>query len=75
MKKGSDKSAQDDLRPEYDFASLPGGVKGTYADRYKRGTNLVHLDPEIAQFFRTEQAVNDALRSLMPEHREYVRSK
>jgi hypothetical protein len=32
---------EDDLRPEYDFAQMAGGVKGKYVDRYRAGTNLV----------------------------------
>ena len=75
MKKEADASSRDELRPEYDFASLPGGVRGKYADRYEHGTNLVLLDPEVAQFFKTEKAVNDALRSLMKGHGELAHSK
>jgi hypothetical protein len=39
----------DDLRPEYDLkALLEGGERGKYVERYKAGTNLVLLDPDIA---------------------------
>ena len=31
--------SKDDLRPEYDFASMKGGVRGKYAKRYRAGTN------------------------------------
>lgn len=50
----------DDLRPEYDFASMPGGVRGKYADAYRQGTNLVRLDPDVAAAFMTEESVNEA---------------
>ena len=55
----------DDLRPEYDFAQMEGGVRGKYVERYRAGTNLVLLDPDVAQAFPTEEAVNAALRLLM----------
>lgn len=53
----------DDLQPEYDLRELlKGSVRGKYAQRYQEGTNLVLLDPDVAQAFPNEQAVNDALR-------------
>jgi hypothetical protein len=52
-----------ELRPEYDLKSLlKDGVRGKYAARYKEGTNLVLLEPEIAKAFPNEKAVNDALK-------------
>ena len=71
----------DDLRPEYDLRQLlKGAVRGKYAERYKEGTNLVLLDPEVAKAFPTEQAVNDALRlviqlSTIPGSQKRVRIK
>jgi hypothetical protein len=38
------------------------GVRGKHAKRYHAGTNLVLLDPDIRKAFRSERAVNDALR-------------
>ena len=64
MKKGNRKSAND-MRPEYDFASMNGGVRGKYAKRYGAGTNLILLDPDLAEAFPTEAAVNDALRAVL----------
>jgi hypothetical protein len=53
----------DELRPEYDLGRLlKGGVRGKYAKRYHAGTNLVLLDPDVHKAFRSERAVNDALR-------------
>jgi hypothetical protein len=65
MKKANKKEMADELRPEYDLAKLKGGVRGKYAKRFCRGTNLVLLAPDIAKYFPDEQAVNDALRSLV----------
>ena len=60
-----DTEMDDDLRPEYDFSQMEGGVRGKYVERYQAGTNLVLLDPDVAQAFPTEDAVNEALRLLM----------
>jgi len=51
------------LLPEYDLGQLlKRGVRGRYAKRYHAGTNLVLLDPDVRKAFRSEKAVNDALR-------------
>ncbi|GCL38767.1 hypothetical protein IQ227_22235 [Anabaena aphanizomenioides LEGE 00250] len=59
------KPENDELRPEYDFTQLEGGVRGKYVERYKQGTNLVLLAPDVAQAFPTAEAVNEALRLLI----------
>ncbi|MDY7031740.1 MAG: hypothetical protein SVY10_07515 [Thermodesulfobacteriota bacterium] len=46
---------------EYDFT---GGVRGKYAKRYSEGTNVVVIDPDVAEYFPDHDSVNDALRSL-----------
>lgn len=58
---------EDDLRPEYDFSSMKGGVRGKYLDRYREGTNLVLLDPDVAAAFPDAKAVNEALRLLLAD--------
>ena len=55
----------DDLRPEYDFANMTGVVQGKYVDRYRSGTSVVLLEPDIAAAFPTAESVNDALRMLL----------
>lgn len=52
------------MRDHYDFSK---GVRGKYAERFKEGTNLVLLDPEVAKAFPSSEAVNKALRKLMRE--------
>ena len=64
MKKTAD-NPDDDLRPEYDFR---GGERGKYAKRYREGTNIVVLDPDVAAKFKDSQAVNEALRSLLRDN-------
>jgi len=58
---------EDDLRPEYDFSQMKSGVRGKYVERYREGTNLVLLDPDIAVAFPDAKAANDALRLLLQE--------
>lgn len=56
----------DELLPEYDLATLlKGGIRGKYAERYRKGTNLVLLDPDVAKAFPDDKSVNDALRLVM----------
>jgi hypothetical protein len=56
---------RDELRRKYDLEKLKGGVRGKYIARYKQGTNLVLLSPDVAKHFPDEQAVNAALRALI----------
>jgi hypothetical protein len=59
MKRTSDKTG---MRAEYDFR---GGVRGKYAKRYHQGTNIVVLDPDVAERFPNSEAVNQALRAIV----------
>ena len=61
MKKPSAKSADKDMRAEYDFSR---GVRGKYFRRYHRGANVVVLEPDVAKAFPNAGAVNDSLRAL-----------
>jgi hypothetical protein len=62
MKKEFENELEDELRAEYDFSKLQGGVRGKYVERYRSGTNLVLLAPDIARAFPNDEAVNEALR-------------
>ena len=57
---------RDEMREEYDFR---GGVRGKYAERFAKGSNVVVLDPDVAAEFKTRQAVNDALRNALERRR------
>jgi hypothetical protein len=59
------KDKNDELRPEYRREDLGPGVRGKFYESYREGTNLVLLNPDVAKAFPTEQAVNNALRSLI----------
>ena len=49
------------MRPEYDFSKA---VRGVTAGRYAEGTNVVLLDPDVAEIFPNARAVNEALRTI-----------
>lgn len=65
--------ATDEVRPEYDFAAMSGGVRGKYAARYRQGVNIVKLDDDVSAAFPDAKAVNDALRSLIRIARNKVK--
>jgi len=51
-----------EMLEEYDFSN---GVRGKYADRFAQGSNVVVLDPDVAQVFTDSESVNQALRALV----------
>jgi hypothetical protein len=60
MKKTDESS--DEMRSEYDFRKMKFVGRGIYAERYRSGTNLVLLDPDIRAAFPDDESVNEALR-------------
>jgi hypothetical protein len=61
-----------DMLKEYDFSN---GVKGKYAKKYAEGTNVVVIDPDVAQYFSDHDSVNEALRSLVPIMKRHAKKK
>ncbi len=64
MKKAPTNKKVDELRPEYDLSKLKGGVRGKYYERASAGTNLVLIEPDLANVFPDTDSVNRALRLL-----------
>ncbi len=65
---------QDELRPEYKRSDFPEGlVRGKYTERLRKSTNIVVLQPEVAAVFPNEEAVNNALLSLIELARKATR--
>lgn len=62
------------MRSEYDFSSMQGGMRGKYYERYRKGTNVVLLEPDVAKAFPTENAVNEALRAILSTTRAVRRT-
>jgi hypothetical protein len=65
MKKASTSKKADGLRPEYDLSKLKGGVRGKYYEQARAGTNLVLIEPDLANVFPNTDSVNQVLRLLM----------
>lgn len=56
----------DELRASYSREDFPGNlVRGKYAARFAKESNVVRLDPEIHAAFPTSEAVNEALGGLL----------
>ena len=63
-------SDEDTMRAEYDFSKA---VRSVTAARYAEGTNVVLLDPDVAEIFPNTRAVNEALRTIAPLPRTALR--
>ena len=62
MKRKVSNPAEDvEMRSEYDFSS---GVRGKYAKLMAEGSNIVKLEPDVAELFPDSESVNAALRAL-----------
>jgi hypothetical protein len=62
MNQESNNEREPEMSEEYDFS---GGVRGKYAGRFARGSQVVVLDPDVAQVFSDSGSVNRALRALV----------
>lgn len=69
MSQAPNSAKDDELRPEYDFS---GGVRGKHYEAYRKGTNVVFLDPDVARAFKDSASVNQALRLLLNLAKEQV---
>ena len=65
MKSNQDTENNDDMREEYDFSSMKGGVRGKYVDSFEKTVVAVLLDSDVAKAFPDSQSVNEALRTLV----------
>jgi hypothetical protein len=61
MKKKTGRDS-DEMRPEYDLRKLKFVGRGIYAERYRSGTNLVLLEPDVREAVPDDESVNEALR-------------
>jgi hypothetical protein len=55
----------DEMRAEYRREDLGPLIRGKYATRYAKATNVVVIDEELTKAFPNTEAVNEALRSLL----------
>ena len=63
------KRDKDTMRDEYPADLIKSGVRGKYAKRYREGTNVVLIDPDLHKLFPTSEAVNRALREYVSKKR------
>lgn len=61
---------KDTLRPEYEPELIKSGKRGKYVSRYRAGTNVVVLDPDLHRLFPDSAAVNKALRELVEQGKQ-----
>ena len=61
-------SNDDTLKPEYPAALIRSGERGKYAKRYREGTNVVTISPDLHKLFPDSDAVNRALKAYAEEH-------
>ncbi|MBE9195807.1 hypothetical protein IQ219_10945 [Synechocystis sp. LEGE 06083] len=59
------------IREVYDFS---GGERGKHYQAYRKGTNIVLLDPDVAAIFKDSATVNLALRKLAAVEPDFVDS-
>ncbi len=65
---------KDELRAGYKLSDFPGGfIRGKYASRLRKSSNIVVLRPEVAEAFPNEESVNKALLSLIDVARKTTR--
>jgi len=61
-------SNEDTLRPEYPAELIKSGERGKFAKRYREGTNIALIDPDLHKLFPDSESVNRALRKYAEEH-------
>ncbi len=61
MNQNRTNSGDEEMLDEYDFSN---GIRGKYVNRFKKGSNVIILDPDIAEIFTDSESVNNALRSI-----------
>jgi hypothetical protein len=71
MSNESDQVREPEMKAEYDFSQ---GVRGKYAARFAEGSNVIVLDPDVAEVFSDARAVNEALRLLARSARDSQKS-
>jgi hypothetical protein len=74
MKKTNKHSLENEMQPEYDFSQMKNGIQGKYAERLHQGSNIVRLEPDVAEAFESEASVNEALRSLIKLAKSQVKT-
>lgn len=72
MNQKLNKEMDPDMLEEYDFSN---GVRGKYVERFAKGSNVIVLDPDVAEIFPDSESVNQALRVLAEIIRKRVEER
>jgi len=70
-----DDELNDELRDEYDFSQMKGGIRGKYVEQYHNDVKLIMLEPDVVKIFPDAKSVNAALRSLakiIQQHQKFA---
>jgi len=59
---------EDTLQLEYSAELIKSGERGKYVKRYREGTNIVAITPELHKLFPDSESVNRALHQYAQEH-------
>ena len=62
-------SDKDTLREEYSADLIRSGERGKYVAAYRKGTNVVLIEPDLHEAFPDSEAVNRALRDYLASKR------
>lgn len=60
-------SKDDEMRDEYPEELIKSGIRGKYVERYREGTNVVLIDPDLHKLFPDSESVNKALREYVSQ--------
>src|SRR4051812_45943654 len=63
---------EDDLDQSTTSRGRNAASSGKYYQRYRQGTNVILLDPDVAKAFKDSESVNRALRLLLDLARQVV---
>ena len=74
MKKTNKDHFEDDMQQEYDFSHMKDGSQAKYAAKFRQGSNIIRLEPDVAEAFESEASVNEALRSLIKLAKSQVKT-
>ena len=59
----------DALRSEYPEDLIKSGIRGKYTKQYRKGTNIVLIEPDLHKLFPDSDSVNRALREYAEDKR------
>jgi hypothetical protein len=62
------KSDKDKIRDEYPEELIKSGVRGKHTKRFREGTNVVLIAPDLHEIFPGSESVDKALREYLSQN-------